>query len=109
MKKIIKSSRIVTPDEVIDGYIVFDNRKIEYIGSEKPDVAAELMDFGDNIVTAGFIEMHIHGVNGSDFLNSTVKEMKDGIDFLCAHGVTTICPTVTSAPIENMKKGLLAI
>lgn len=109
MKRRIKSSRIVTPDEVIDGYIVFENGKIEYIGCEDCEFDGETLDYGDFIVTAGFVEMHIHGSNGSDFLNSGVEEMIAGCDLLYSHGVTTICPTVTSAPFADMKRGLLAI
>lgn len=100
---------IVTPDEVIDGYIVFENGKIECIGCEDCEFDGETLDYGDSIVTAGFVEMHVHGAGGSDFLNGSAEEMIAGCDLLYSHGVTTICPTVTSAPFADMKRGLLAI
>ena len=109
MKQRIKSSRIITPDKIVDGYIVFENGKIEYIGCDDNGFDGATIDVRDNIVTAGFIEMHIHGSNGSDFLNGGKEEIKAGIDFLYAHGVTTVCPTVTSAAFEDMKRALLTI
>ena len=109
MKTRIKSTRIVTPSEVIDGYIVLEDGKIRYIGSEKTAFVGEDIDVGDDIVTAGFVEMHIHGVGGFDFIYSNEAEMREACDILYSHGVTTLCPTVTSAPIADMKMGLLTI
>ena len=65
MKQRIKSSRIITPDKIVDGYLVFENGKIEYIGGDDKEFEGVTIDVRDNIVTAGFIEMHIHGSNGS--------------------------------------------
>ena len=109
MKKRIKSSRIVTPERVIDGCVIIDGGKIEYIGEMNNDFDGETVDFGDAIVTAGFVEMHIHGIGGNDFIYSNEDEMRESCDILYNHGVTTLCPTVTSAPFADMKMGLLTI
>lgn len=82
--------------------LVINKDKIETVGfcSEIPE-NAEIFDYGDAYVVPGFVDIHIHGGNGFDFVDMT-KESFDGIrDFHLSKGTTTICPTLTSCDISK--------
>jgi len=101
----IKSDKIITPNGIFDGYMYATNGKIEAFSTlEKP--ADEAYDFTGKYVCAGFIDMHTHGADGHPFINGTVEDVIEGSNFHLAHGTTTIVPTISAGPFENMRKAV---
>lgn len=101
----IKSSRIITPDGIVAGYVYFDEKQIlQVTGEELP--CDKFYDAGDNYVSPGFIDMHVHGGNGFDFCKADSKGVAAAADFHLRHGTTTILPTVTSVTFDAMCKSL---
>lgn len=62
-------------------------------------------DAGDNYVSAGFIDIHTHGGGGYPFEGS-VDDIVSGVNFHLTHGTTSICPTISAAPIDDMRRSL---
>ena len=100
----IKSKRIILSDRILDGYVYFENGRIIEV-SDKDHAVAEEYDVGDDYVSAGFIDIHTHGGNGSRFEGS-VDEIVDGCNFHLTHGTTTICPTVSAAELSDMERSV---
>jgi len=101
----IKSDKIITPNGIFDGYMYATNGKIEAFSTlEKP--ADEAYDFTGKYVCAGFIDMNTHGADGHPFINGTVEDVIEGSNFHLAHGTTTIVPTISAGPFENMRKAV---
>jgi len=102
----VKSSRIVTPEGFFSGYVYFDEKSILQVTQEDLPYD-QAYDFGDNYVTPGFIDMHVHGGNDADFSNPTSpQEVAVAADFHLRHGTTTIVPTITSVSYEAMCSAL---
>ncbi len=101
----IKSDKIVLLDKIYDGYLYLDNEKIACL-SDKRLYDCESYDYTGYYVAPGIIEMHTHGGNGHAFINSTEEDVIKGSLFHLDHGVTSILPTITAGPIENMVKAL---
>ena len=104
----LKSNKIITPNGLFDGYVVIENDKIVDLTSVEPK-NAEIYDYTGKYVSPGFIETHTHGCGGYPFIDCTESDVVNGVNCHFNYGVTSICPTVTSGPFENMKKAVLAI
>ena len=101
----IKSDKIITSEGLFDGYMYATNGKIEELSTEEK-VADAAYDFTGKYVCAGFIDMHTHGADGHPFINGTVGDVIDGSNFHLTHGTTTIVPTISAGPFENMRKAV---
>ena len=84
------------------GTILLEDDVIKEVGfcSDIPK-DCEVFDFGNALLVPGFVDIHLHGGDGYDFVDMT-KESFDSIrDFHLSHGTTTLCPTLTSCPISK--------
>ncbi len=99
----IKNGRVIVGNKVLDNVTVYiENGKILDI-TDAPISADTEIDACKNFVAPGFIDIHIHGAAGYDFLDNTVEAFC-AISSECAkHGATTIVPTVTSSTYQNMQ------
>ena len=102
--KRIKSNHILTPDGEFSGYLYFDGGRISAISRDELPFSEEY-DFGELYVSAGFIDIHTHGGGGFAF-EATSEDVIGGCNFHLSHGVTSICPTVTSSYIGDMKRSV---
>ena len=103
-KILIKNGTIVNPDcepLMADVFIIKD--KIELVGFDL-DFDAEIIDAKNMVVTPGLIDQHIHGGYGCDFNKSSVDEILELAEKLPVHGITSIVPTIMTAPVAVIQK-----
>ena len=96
----IKSDKIVLSDGLFDGYVYIEDGKIACVCTDDK-AADECFDYTGKYVSAGFIDIHTHGGGGYAFEKS-VDDIVEGCNFHLAHGTTSICPTISAAPMESM-------
>lgn len=93
MKKIIENAKVVLENGIIwDGAIVIEDGKIVDVGNSydiKVPADAEHIDAGGAYVGPGFVDIHVHGGDGSSFFDEPEKVAKHFLK----HGETTILPT----------------
>ena len=102
--KRIKSGNIIYGDKIIPGYVYHENGKIVAVTDEELPFDEEY-DAGTKFVSAGFIDVHTHGGGGFPF-EGEVEDVIGGVNFHLTHGTTSICPTISAAPIEDMRRSL---
>lgn len=102
--KRIKSNHILYRGSEISGYVYYDNGKIVAVTDAELPVEAE-HDATDCFVSAGFIDIHTHGGGGFPF-EGDVEDIVGGVNFHLSHGTTSICPTISAAPIGDMRRSL---
>ena len=100
----IKNGRIITSHRIIEnGSILIDDNVIIEIGegdiSPKADV---VLDAKGNYVSPGFIDIHIHGGGGSDFMDGTVKDFLTIAETHMKYGTTALVPTTLTAEKEDL-------
>ena len=100
----IKSNHIICSDKEISGYIYFENGVISEI-SDRDLACDKEYDYSDLYVSAGFIDIHTHGGGGYAF-EGEVEDIVRGCNFHLAHGVSSICPTISAAPIADMRRSV---
>jgi N-acetylglucosamine-6-phosphate deacetylase len=95
---ILSNARLVLPDAIIDrGALVIDQGLIVDIRATPIDRSggADWHDLSGHIVVAGFIDVHVHGIEGADTL-STATAVGDMARRLPTYGVTGFCPTTVA-------------
>ena len=101
----IKSDKIIVNGALFDGYVYVNDGKIVEVTAEEKQ-ADVCYDYTGKYLSAGFIDLHTHGAGGHPFINGTVEDVIEGSNFHLAHGTTTILPTISAGPFENMKKAV---
>ncbi|HYI95851.1 MAG TPA: amidohydrolase family protein, partial [Bryobacteraceae bacterium] len=95
--------QIILPDGVLaNGYVSCTGDRIVTVGTDKP-IGTQIIE-GDYIAP-GFIDMHVHGGDGADYMDGTPDAVRTANRAHARHGTTTIFPTTTTgstAEIEAM-------
>jgi len=105
-QQVIVKGTVVTPFTTIpEGAVAFRGARLTYVGAGK-DAPSEgrICDFGDNVVSPGLIDLHVHGCRGSDFTENPRDSLKTISDELVSAGVTSFVPTTYSAPYDVLAK-----
>lgn len=106
MERISFYGNIILKDKIIkDGILIIEGGKIDFVG-EKNKISIDNIDydFKEDYISPGFIDIHIHGSIGKDFLDCEYDDIETLSLFLAQNGVTSFLPTIVTAPLEDMKK-----
>lgn len=100
--------KIILKDRIVEnGILKIEDGKIVYIGGKKESKIDNIdYDFSDFYVSPGFIDVHIHGAFGGDFLDCEYEEIEKIVTFLASKGVVGFLPTIVTAPIKDMKEAV---
>jgi len=94
---VLSGADLVLPDRVLSGgALVLEGDRIVDVLADAPDGKADLaFAFPDHYIVPGFVDVHVHGVEGIDALD--VLEGGNAIarmaERLTRYGVTAFCPT----------------
>jgi N-acetylglucosamine-6-phosphate deacetylase len=105
MRTIIYGGTLLTPGAALSGHaLVIEGGKISQILPERPSEKP-----GDTWVNAtgkmaapGFIDLHVHGGDGSDTMEATPAALRRMARFYAQHGVTSYLATTWSASQERL-------
>ncbi|WP_353124436.1 N-acetylglucosamine-6-phosphate deacetylase [Parapedobacter pyrenivorans] len=104
----IVNATAITPQRMIkECCIVLSDGKILDIGTGNIDVPGALViDARGRFVGPGFIDLHIHGGGGHDFMDNTVEAYLAIAECHARFGTTSMCPTTLTAEKEDLLKTL---
>ena len=102
MTEVICNGKLVMKDCILEGYNLYiSDGKITAV-TDKSLPADSSIDAGGAYVAPGFVDIHLHGAGGYDFLDNSEIAYRE-ISRVCAsHGATTIIPTITSSTCESV-------
>jgi len=93
----ISGADLVLPDRVLGGgtIVIENDRIVEIVGADlplAPDLPQLSFSFPDHYVVPGFIDVHVHGIEGTDSLDggAAIQTMAERLP---RYGVTAFCPT----------------
>jgi N-acetylglucosamine-6-phosphate deacetylase len=107
---VLSGADLVLPDRVLSpGTIVIDDGRIAEIRADAPSLhAGSQFAFHGHCIVPGFIDVHVHGVDGVDSLD--VRGGNDALaaiaDRLPRYGVTGFCPTTVACAPAALRRVL---
>ncbi len=101
---IIQSTKVWVADQFIKAQIEVENGKItnlyEY-GTKTADV-----DYGDNRILPGFIDLHCHGAYGFDTNDANEEGLRNWVKNIVSEGETALLPTTITQSEEVLTNAL---
>jgi N-acetylglucosamine-6-phosphate deacetylase len=101
----IVNAKIITPQRIIrEGTVVIKNGLIESVGNKNIEVESAIeIDAAGLYLSPGFIDLHIHGGGGADFMDGTEEAFLTIAETHARYGTTALYPTT----LTSEKKDLL--
>jgi N-acetylglucosamine-6-phosphate deacetylase len=94
----IHNARLVLEDRIVDqGWVLVKDDLIDVVAQGAPPVQHEWIDAFGQYLAPGFIDLHVHGGKGSEFLDATAEAFLASADFHLSGGTTALCPTAATA------------
>ena len=108
---ILTGADVVLPDRILSpGTVVIDGEMIVEVsaGVRATTSGDETVDLGGHFIVPGFIDVHVHGVQGTDTLDDehAIRTMADRFP---RYGVTAFCPTSIACRPPVLRRLLTAV
>jgi N-acetylglucosamine-6-phosphate deacetylase len=99
----IINGKIITPHRIIpNGTILITDGKITAVSAEDIQADAKVIDARGNYVAPGFIDIHVHGGGGHDFMDNTVEAFREIARTHVKYGTTAMFPTTLTSEKEDL-------
>lgn len=97
---------LILPDQTLsDGYILCDSGIIVEVGIARPSGVPIIEG---RYVAPGFIDLHVHGAGGADYMDGTAEAVRNANRVHARHGTTTLFPTTTTGSTAEISAMLEA-
>lgn len=102
---VLANLKVVTKDRLIErGYLQFENGRISAVGEGDYRGDDECVDKGGLLAFPGFIDIHIHGSMGIDFMDAKEEDYPVIADSLYKEGVTTFLATTLTSDKDSLSR-----
>jgi N-acetylglucosamine-6-phosphate deacetylase len=101
--KIVNGKIITTRRILPQGSLLIEGNRITAVSENTISAAADItIDAEGNYISPGFIDIHIHGGGGSDFMDGTVDAFLKIAETHSRFGTTAMVPTTLTSEKENL-------
>ncbi len=110
--KIFKNGTIIGHEDA--KYMLVRDGKVEGFSNEEHE-SYEVVDANGGYILPGFVDQHVHGGGGADFMDGTPDAYRTVAETHASHGTTSIVPTTVACPpdvlfaaFDNYRSGIKA-
>ena len=104
--KAIVNAKILHEETILEGYTLFFDTQIVRITDEIAAQNCEIIDAKGAYVSAGFIDLHVHGSGGADVMDASLVALETLSATLLQTGVTSFLATTMTMSNEAIDKAL---
>ncbi|OYY55850.1 MAG: N-acetylglucosamine-6-phosphate deacetylase [Sulfurovum sp. 28-43-6] len=104
--KAIVNAKILHEETILEGCTLFFDNKIVKITDEVTPQNCEVIDAKGAYVSAGFIDLHVHGSGGSDVMDASPAALETISATLLQTGVTSFLATTMTMSNEAIDQAL---
>ena len=104
----IYNGKVLTPGRIIsNGTVIIIREKITEVSGSNVDLpgAIEINAHG-NYISPGFIDLHVHGGGGYDFMDGTVEAFLEIAKLHARYGTTSMLPTTLTSGKQRLLEAL---
>jgi N-acetylglucosamine-6-phosphate deacetylase len=109
-KLIFSGGTVITPfEEIPDSVVAIEGDQVTFVGPRRLyrlEETADLVDITGKLIAPGFIDMHIHGGAGSDFMDATPQDFATICRYHATGGTTALLATTATAPLGEILSAL---
>ena len=100
----IENGRVITAHRIMDmASLLISDGVITEVSDKKIRSGADIvLDAGGNYISPGFIDIHVHGGGGSDFMDGSVKDFLTIAETHLQYGTTAMVPTTLTASKKDL-------
>src|SRR6476620_9163971 len=100
----ILRGQLVLPNSIQRGSLVIRDGRIEEVLAADATFPAGLkvIDAGSGYIAPGFVDLHVHGGLGGDFMDGTADAFRKALTAHARHGTTRLAATTTVARHEQI-------
>ena len=103
-RMVFQNGRIVLPNQVLEqSSLLVEDGKIAAVGAFPLPPDSRKIQLDGRMLLAGFIDVHLHGGGGSDFMDGRREDLENIARTHCLHGTTAMAATTLSCPYPEMK------
>jgi N-acetylglucosamine-6-phosphate deacetylase len=102
--QIVFRGSLVLPDRIEQGGLLVRNGRIERMleADATLPAGAEVVQVEQGYITPGFVDLHVHGGAGADFMDGTAEAFRTALRCHARHGTTSLAATTTVATHEQI-------
>lgn len=100
MSTLLFRGTVVLPDHLLEhGAVLVADGRIRAVdrAAAFSGIEATVVDVSDGYVSPGFVDVHVHGGLGADFMDGTPEAYRTALVAHAKHGTTAMTPTTTVA------------
>lgn len=100
---LLTGARVLTPGEEA-GWVAVEAGRIAAVGgpADRPPAATETVELADRLVVPGFVDLHVHGGGGAQFMSGDPVQCRKAGRFHVGHGTTALLATTLTAPHDDL-------
>lgn len=103
----IHGNLILPGSILVHGCLIVHAGRIAAIAPAKPPSwTGPVIECGDRYIAPGFIDIHVHGGDGADYMDGTPEAVRIANRAHLRHGTTTIFPTTTTGSPQQLDRML---
>jgi len=102
---VFMNGTVVLPDRLVpDGMVTCSKGRITAVekARRRAPEGAEIVDAKGGYISPGFVDIHVHGGAGADFMDGTAEAVRTVCCAHAKHGTTSIFPTTTTGSFEQV-------
>lgn len=92
--------------QLVNGEILISDGRIIEVIEGKSGIEVERFDGKGCTVLPGFIDIHIHGANGADFMDGTEQATRTIAEYLPSEGTTSFLATTITQSSEEIRQAI---
>lgn len=100
------AARVATDAVLAPGFVTVDDGVVVALGPGEPGPGAGRIEHVDGVILPAFVDQHVHGALGVDFVRATPDAAKRVADFHAAAGSTRLVASLATAPLPALKRAL---
>lgn len=105
MERILKihNGKVLTPYRIIQGTVIVEDGRIKEVAEGNIDVTGAVeIDAKGQFIAPGFIDIHIHGGGGHDFMDGSEEAFLKIAETHAQYGTTGLMPTTLTSELEEL-------
>jgi len=104
--KAIVNAKLIVDNEIVEGKTLLFDTSIVRIAEDVNLDNIESIDAKGNYVSAGFIDLHVHGSGGADVMDATPEALDALSSTLLQTGTTSFLATTMTMPAQDIDNAL---